>query len=63
MEDHAARAGRHLRLRVRLPGFDAVCHVVGRGIGVAVVPATAMRNRKFESISIQRRESSNFRSC
>ena len=43
MEDHAARAGRHLRLRVRLPGFDAVCHVVGRGIGVAVVPATAAR--------------------
>ena len=24
LEDHAARAGRHLKLRVRLPGFDAV---------------------------------------
>ena len=43
MEDHAARAGRRLRLRVRLPGFEAVCHVVGRGIGVAVVPATTAR--------------------
>jgi molybdate transport repressor ModE-like protein len=43
MEDHAVRAGRRLRLRVRLPGFEAVCHVVGRGIGVAVVPATTAR--------------------
>lgn len=43
MEDHAARAGRRLRLRVRLPGFYAVCQVVGSGIGVAVVPATAAR--------------------
>jgi DNA-binding transcriptional LysR family regulator len=43
MEDHAMRAGRRLRLRVRLPGFDAVCQVVGSGIGVAVVPGTAAR--------------------
>jgi DNA-binding transcriptional LysR family regulator len=43
MEDHAARAGRRLRYRVRLPGFDAICQVVGRGIGVAVLPATTAR--------------------
>ena len=43
MEDHAARAGGRLKLRVRLPGFDAVCQVVGSGIGVAVLPATAAR--------------------
>jgi DNA-binding transcriptional LysR family regulator len=43
MEDHAARAGRRLKLRLRLPGFDAVCQVVGRGVGVVVVPATAAR--------------------
>jgi DNA-binding transcriptional LysR family regulator len=43
MEDHAARAGRRLKLRVRLPGFDAVCQVVGSGIGVAVLPAMAAR--------------------
>ena len=43
MEDHAARAGRRLKLRVRLPDFDAVCQVVGSGVGVAVVPATAAR--------------------
>jgi DNA-binding transcriptional LysR family regulator len=43
MEDHAARAGRRLRYRVRLPGFDAICRIVGRGIGVAVLPATTAR--------------------
>ena len=43
MEDHAVRAGRRLKLRVRVPGFDAVCQVVGSGIGVAVVPAAAAR--------------------
>jgi DNA-binding transcriptional LysR family regulator len=43
MEDHAARAGRRLKLRVRLPDFDAVCQVVGSGVGVAVVPGTAAR--------------------
>jgi DNA-binding transcriptional LysR family regulator len=43
MEDHAARAGHRLKLRVRLPDFDAVCQVVGSGVGVAVVPGTAAR--------------------
>jgi DNA-binding transcriptional LysR family regulator len=43
MEDHASRAGRRLKLRVRLPGFDAVCQVVASGVGVAVVPAAAAR--------------------
>jgi DNA-binding transcriptional LysR family regulator len=53
MEDHAARAGRRLKLRVRLPDFDAVCQVVGSGIGVAVVPATAARRyRRSTAIRI-----------
>jgi DNA-binding transcriptional LysR family regulator len=43
MEDHAARTGRRLKLRVRLPDFDAVCQLVGSGVGVAVVPAAAAR--------------------
>jgi molybdate transport repressor ModE-like protein len=43
VNDHAARAGHRLKLRVRLPGFDAVCRVVESGIGLAVVPATAAR--------------------
>lgn len=55
MEDHAARAGRRLKLRVRLPGFDNVCQVVGKGIGVAVLPATAARRyRRFTAIQIIR---------
>jgi DNA-binding transcriptional LysR family regulator len=32
-----------LKLRVRLPHFEAICQVVGSGIGVGVVPATAAR--------------------
>jgi DNA-binding transcriptional LysR family regulator len=53
VEDHAARAGRRLKLRIRLPGFDAICQVVGSGIGVAVVPAaTARRYRRSSAIRI-----------
>ena len=40
---HAIQAGKPLRLRVRLSSFDAVCRMVGSGIGVAVVPQTAAR--------------------
>ena len=53
VEDHAARAGRRLKLRVRLPGIDAVCRVVGAGIGVAVLPETAARRyRRSTAIRI-----------
>ncbi|MBX9942497.1 MAG: LysR family transcriptional regulator [Reyranella sp.] len=51
IEGHAARAGHQLRLRVRLPGFDAVCRVVESGIGLAVVPrAAAERCRRSMAI-------------
>jgi DNA-binding transcriptional LysR family regulator len=43
VNEHAARSGHRLKLRVRLPGFDAVCRVVATGIGLAVVPETAAR--------------------
>ncbi|WNG60862.1 LysR family transcriptional regulator [Archangium gephyra] len=43
LSEHAARAGRRLKLRVRLRGFDAICRMVERGIGIGVVPATAAR--------------------
>ena len=43
IEDNAARLGRRLKLRVRLPSFEAVCRVVENGIGLAIVPATAAR--------------------
>lgn len=43
---HAERAGRSLRFRVRLGTFDAVCRLVERGVGISVVPETAAR--RFE---------------
>jgi len=39
----AARLGRPLRSRLRSRGFDAICRMVERGAGVAVVPETAAR--------------------
>ena len=53
LDGHAARAGTALRLRVRLPGFDALCRVVESGIGVAVVSHTAAaRCRKSMAIRV-----------
>jgi DNA-binding transcriptional LysR family regulator len=43
---HAVQAGKPLKLRVRLSSFDAICRMVGSGIGVAVVPETAARRCK-----------------
>ncbi|MFI5032560.1 MAG: LysR substrate-binding domain-containing protein [Reyranellales bacterium] len=51
IEGHAARLGATLRPRLRLPGFDALCRVVERGIGVAVVSqSAAQRCRKSMAI-------------
>ncbi len=36
-----AQLGRPLRLRVQLAGFDAICRMVGAGVGIAVVPESA----------------------
>lgn len=53
IDGHAARAGRQLRLRIRLPGFDAICRFVESGIGLAVIPkAAADRCRRSISIRI-----------
>ena len=52
---HAARAGHplRLRLRVRLPGFDAICRLVESGIGLAVVSRTAaLRCRRSMAIRV-----------
>lgn len=43
LASQAARLGRPLRPRLRLRGFDAICRLVERGAGVAVVPETAGR--------------------
>jgi molybdate transport repressor ModE-like protein len=43
LDHHAARAGRRLKVRVRLNGFDAICRMVESGIGLAMLPETAAR--------------------
>jgi DNA-binding transcriptional LysR family regulator len=41
---HARKAGKSISYRVRLRSFDAVCRMVGLGIGIGIVPkATAVR--------------------
>jgi DNA-binding transcriptional LysR family regulator len=48
----AILAGRSLKLRVRLNGFDAICRMVEHGAGVAVIPETATRFRRKSAIKI-----------
>jgi DNA-binding transcriptional LysR family regulator len=43
LADHAARAGRPLKLRVRLMGLEAVCRMVESAVGVAIVPEASVR--------------------
>ncbi len=51
IDDQALRSGQRLKLRVRLPTFDAICTVVESGIGVAVVSKVAAdRCRKSMAI-------------
>ena len=55
LAQHAIQAGKPLKLRVRLGSFDAVCRMVGNGIGLAVIPeAAARRCRRTSPISISR---------
>lgn len=49
----AARLGIRLRLRVRVGSLDAVCRMVGAGVGVGIVPlATARRCRAAMRINV-----------
>ena len=41
LAQHAAQAGRHLRFRIRLGSFEAVCRMVADGVGLAVMPRAA----------------------
>lgn len=53
LNQHAIRAGRPLKLRIRLRSFDAICRMVEGGVGIAVVPeAAAQRCRRSMAISI-----------
>src|SRR3546814_8193387 len=38
---HARRSGKQLSYRIRLRSIDAVCRMVGQGVGIAVVPKAA----------------------
>lgn len=40
---HAARAGKPLRVRIRLRSFDAICRMVENGVGISVIPEAAAR--------------------
>ena len=49
---HAFRAGRRLKLRIRLNGSDLMCQMVEKGIGVAILPETAAK-RSQRSMAIR----------
>ncbi|MEI6201419.1 MAG: LysR substrate-binding domain-containing protein, partial [Enhydrobacter sp.] len=46
VDGQAARAGRRLKTRIRLSGFDAACKVVESGVGIAVVSKIAAERCK-----------------
>jgi DNA-binding transcriptional LysR family regulator len=49
----AAKAGRPMKFRVRVSGFDAVCRMVESGVGIAVVPgAVAQRSTTVKSVRL-----------
>jgi DNA-binding transcriptional LysR family regulator len=55
LRQQAIQAGKHLKMRVRLSSFDAVCGMVGNGIGLAIIPETAARRcEKTTAIRISR---------
>lgn len=41
----AADAGETLRIRVQVRSFDAMCHMIGAGLGIGVVPIGACRSQ------------------
>lgn len=53
LTDKAAQAGRHLRLRVQLRSFDAICRLVEAGVGVGVAPrTTAVRAARTMALGV-----------
>lgn len=52
---HARRLGLRPRYRIRLRNFEAICRMVGQGVGVAVVPrSAAQRWRRFAGVKAVR---------
>lgn len=50
---HATRAGKSLRVRVRLRSFDAICRMVENGVGISVIPEAAA-GRCEQTMAIRR---------
>lgn len=38
----AAALGRHLNVRIQVRSFEAVCRMVGAGVGIGLVPRSAL---------------------
>ena len=55
LQDFLARItaglGKPLRLRVELASFDAICRMIGAGVGIGVVPETSAR-RNLEAMQL-----------
>lgn len=45
----ALKAGRPLNLRLRVSGFEAMCGLVARGVGVAILPQAALQRSAFQA--------------
>lgn len=43
LEQQADKAGKPMKLRIQLSNFDAMCRMVGAGVGVGIVPESAAR--------------------
>jgi DNA-binding transcriptional LysR family regulator len=55
LADVTERLGKPLKLRIQLAGFDAMCRMIGAGVGVGIVPeSVARRNREGMKLSLVR---------
>jgi DNA-binding transcriptional LysR family regulator len=55
LADVTERLGKPLKLRIQLSGFDAMCRMIGAGVGVGIVPeSVAQRNREGMKLSLVR---------
>ena len=45
----ALKAGRPLSVRLRVSSFEAMCGLVARGVGVAILPLAALQRSAFQT--------------
>lgn len=53
LDGHAAALGRRLKLRVRMSGFEALCRLVGHGVGLAIMPESAARRYRRHTATVR----------